>query len=138
MDQSPSMPALMDPTMAIAPTQKRTEAVTKASVKVLCPPSSFMSRWRSSSPSRSSRRSMSISSPSRVPRTRQTTTQRVFWVPMAELMPMARTHRPRAWTRMVKKRSGSLPLRARPRKVPTTIRTQLMRTAGMGRTSDLS
>ena len=119
--------------MAMAPTQKRREAVTKPWVKVLPPPLLFFSkRRRSLSPQLSRRRSMSMAWPMRVPTARQTTTQRVFSVLTAEEMPMLITHRPMAWMSTVRNRSGSFPFSSRPRQLPARIRAQLMIVASIG------
>ena len=124
------MPASMEPLMAMAPTQKSAEALTKPSTKRLLP-SPRTSRRRSSSPIPSIRFSMLMASPSRVPTTMHTMTHRLSAVAIMLVTPMPSTHRPRAKVRPEAKRALMRFLNTSPNTLPRTIRTTLITVAIM-------
>ena len=66
-----------------------------------------------------------------VPATMHTITHSMSWVPVALLMPMVSTHRPRAWVRMDMRRPLMKFLKASPSPPPSSTSAILISVAGM-------
>ena len=140
-DQSPARPSWMEPTMAIAPTERVSDAVTKPSTKRGSPELPVWSR--SHFPRSSKRASMSMTSPMTVPSAIDTTS---IIVPVVErrtvpssatvatsmcwsvpAMPTNTMHAPHARRSASCRRSVTSELAARPMSPPIMIRVTLMK-----------
>ena len=146
MEWSPRMPLLMEPTIAMAPTQYTSDAVTKPLLTLPCPLASEPILRSANCPSWSSRLSMPSALPSSPPTAMEMTMHMVpftlrepsaFAVSTASnvpLMPMKITASPSACITAERRRSGS-PLRSRrPSAQPARINTTLMSVPIMRRT----